>query len=413
VGLEPVKAGQEADLYIVNTCTVTARADHKARACLRALARAHPGSLIVATGCGAQVEPGTFARLAPNIVVVPQSRKAQLLDLRGFLDARHGAGDAAGERAREPDGNGVPGDPFAFVAREQSFRTRVFLKIQDGCAGRCAYCRVPLARGGPVSLPPAEVVRRAAECQNRGASEIVLTGVNICAWRAEGLDLPGLIGRLLEEVPRVRFRLSSVEPEGISEELAAVIAHPRICAHFHIPVQSGSDSVLRRMNRKYRAETVIEGVRLLRRVKEDPFIAADILVGFPGETDSEYAATEEIVRDLAFAAVHVFPFSPRPGTPAAAMRPPVLERVRTARAREISLIGAAISDSYVRGWLGRDAEALIEGPAAAGMRGVTGNYLRVLMSGVPGGENATGRLARVTITRTGRICVARFDGFCG
>ncbi len=395
-------AGQKADVYVVNTCTVTGRADHKARACLRAVARANPAAVVIATGCAAQLDQSALAGLAPNIVVVPQSHKSALLHPARFL-----------EEGRAPARRDGPGDPFAFVVRERSFRSRTFLKIQDGCSGRCAYCRVPLARGGPVSLDADEVVSRARQSAAGGSVEIVLTGVNICAWTASGSRLADLLRRLLQEVPGVRFRLSSIEPDGVTDGLAQALAHPRICPHFHLAVQSGSDSVLRRMGRRYRADDVVTAVGLFRRLREDPFIAADILVGFPGETEAEHGATRDLVRSLSFAAVHVFPFSARPGTAAAEMTPRVPERVRTARARDIASLAAAGADAYTRLWLGREADVLFDRPVAGGMRGVSATYLRVVTNGVPSDQPAAGRLGRVRIRSVGAVCRADFLGFLG
>ncbi|MCX7040331.1 MAG: tRNA (N(6)-L-threonylcarbamoyladenosine(37)-C(2))-methylthiotransferase MtaB [Spirochaetes bacterium] len=323
-GFTVVSARQEAEVYIVNTCTVTSRADHKARAFIRGLARAHPQSLLVVTGCSAQLEAESLGSLAGNVVVVGQSEKAVLLDLPRFLEQTRGA------RGR-PSG-GVT-DPFALHASEPTFHTRAFLKIQDGCDSRCAYCRVPLARGPSVSLALDEAVRRACELEQRGCREIVLTGVNISAWHSAGQGLDGLLLSLPAATRQPRLRLSSLEPEALSQDLAAVLAEPRICPHFHLSVQSGSDAVLSRMKRRYRAEKVREGAALLRAAKGAPFLAADILVGFPGETEEDHAATRRLIEDVRFSALHVFPFSPRPGTAAAQFKPRVPERIRDARAR--------------------------------------------------------------------------------
>jgi threonylcarbamoyladenosine tRNA methylthiotransferase MtaB len=430
-GCAVVDAAEDADAYVLNTCTVTARADHKARAFIRALSRAHAGSLLVVTGCSAELDAEVLSSLAPNVVVVPQSRKAALLDLGAVI----GAADDAATRARAL-GDAVRGhdpDPFALQAEDPSFRTRATLKIQDGCNGRCAFCRVPLARGSAVSLATDQVLRRALDMESRGHREAVLTGVDISSWNADGNELAGLLRLLLEAAPRLRFRLSSLEPECLTEELAAVLSHPRICPHFHLPVQSGADSVLLRMWRRYRSGAVRRGVALLRAAARDPFVAADIIVGFPGETAAEFAATRSLVEELAFAAVHVFPFSPRPGTTAAGMRPCVPERVRTARAEDLSVLASAFSDCYARRWVGRDTEVLFERVGRTGVKGTSANYLHVETLGVPRGDDALGRLGSVLITgtgtrsaggfrarpaaadagpRAGLPCTGQFQGYC-
>lgn len=404
-GFAVVSARQDAEVYIVNTCTVTSRADHKARAFIRGLARGHPDSLLIVTGCSAQLEAESLTSLAKNVVVVAQSEKAVLLDLPRFLEeAREGRGRPAGS------GGSTDNDPFALHASEPTFHTRAFLKIQDGCDSWCAYCRVPLARGPSVSLVSDEVVRRAGELEQRGCREIVLTGVNISAWRSGGQGLDGLLLSLLTATRQPRLRLSSLEPEAISEGLATVLRNPRICPHFHLPVQSGSDSVLSRMKRRYRAEKVRAGVALLRAVKASPFLAADILVGFPGETEDDHAATRQLIEDLKFSALHVFPFSPRPGTAAASFKLRVPERVRDIRARELGELSRLLSDRYARSWVGADVEVLLEKRAGSAAEGTSENYLKVVVQGLPTGE-VRGRIARARISYAGQKCTGEFMGF--
>jgi len=402
-----VNAREDAEVYLMNTCTITARADHKARALVRSLARAHPESLLVVTGCSAELERQALGGLGPNVVVIPQSRKAVLLDLPRVLAAEQGAAGRA--RVLERGARAAASDPFALKTEEQSFRTRPALKIQDGCNGRCAYCRVPLARGEAVSLAPDEVVRRAVDLETRGNREVILTGVNLSAYGSGGVGLARLLSLLLEAAPRIRFRMSSIEPEALTEEMAAVLSHPRICPHFHLSLQSGADSVLLRMGRRYRSDTTRRAVTLLRSLREDPFLAADVIVGFPGETAGEYAATLDLVGELNFAAVHVFPFSPRPGTSAAGMRPVVPERVRSERAAEMALLAAGRSASYARGWIGREIEVLFERTGRWGTRSLSDNYLRIDVEGTPDGTQALGRLGRAIMTAAGR---GRFVAFC-
>ncbi len=400
-GFTVVSAREDAEVYIVNTCTVTSRADHKARAFIRGLSRAHPQSLLIVTGCAAQLERDSLASLAGNVVVVGQSEKAILLDLPRFL-----------EQTRSPSGRppGIGTDPFALHAGELSFHTRAFLKIQDGCDSWCAYCRVPLARGSSVSLEQGEVIRRARELEQLGCREIVITGVNISAWRSKGRGLVDLLRTLLTETKQPRLRLSSLEPEALSQDLADVLEEPRICPHFHLPVQSGSDAVLLRMKRRYRAEKVREGAALLRAAKGAPFLAADILVGFPGETEEDHAATRRLIEDVRFSALHVFPFSPRPGTAAALFKPRVPERVRDARARELGELSRRLSVEYARSWEGEEVEVLLERRLGAAAEGTAENYLKVAVQGIPSGE-VRGRIARARISHSGQKCSGEHLGF--
>ncbi len=404
-----VTEDEEAEAYIINTCTVTGQADHKSRAVVRSLSRKHPHSLLIVTGCSAQLEAEALSSLGGNILVVPQSAKGELLRLAETVTEAAEVKTGLAQLHQGP----VPAaqDPFAFRVKGLSFHTRAFLKVQDGCDAWCAYCRVPQARGPSRSLAVDEVVRRAADLESLGHREIVLTGVNISSYRCGDVVLPRLIRELLGATRQARFRLSSLEPESITEELASGLSDPRVCAHFHLPVQSGSDGVLARMKRRYPARRVVEAVKLLRAAKPDPFIAADLITGFPAETPQEHSETVRLVTEAGFAALHVFPFSPRPGTEAAKLRPTVPQRIRDERAGELGAISRNLLDRYEQGWLGKDVEVLIETEASGTARGVSGNYLRVMVEGARAFENLTGRIMRAHITGSGEICSASFLGF--
>jgi threonylcarbamoyladenosine tRNA methylthiotransferase MtaB len=363
------------------------------------------------TGCSAQTEAAGLSALGGNVCVVPQSEKSRLLEIPRVLAEAFDEGPVPQAWLLAAVQAGAPAEPFALTATDFSFHTRAFLKIQDGCDCRCAYCRVPQARGTSVSLGLEEVLKRAAALESQGRREIVLTGVNISAWRAGGTTLPGLLREVLGSTSSARIRLTSLEPESLTPELVEVVAEPRICPHFHIPVQSGSDSVLAQMRRRYKAGAVFDGIRKLREVRDDPFVAADILVGFPGETGKDFERTREMVRRLEFAALHVFPFSPRPGTAAAAMHSAVPERVRRERARTLAVLAEEAGASYVRRWMGRKVEVLLEGKGSARPHGVSANYLKVTVNGMPRDTAAPGRVVRAEITGAGRTCAARFLGF--
>ncbi|OHD75400.1 MAG: tRNA (N(6)-L-threonylcarbamoyladenosine(37)-C(2))-methylthiotransferase MtaB, partial [Spirochaetes bacterium RBG_16_67_19] len=296
-GFSLVESGEEAEVYLINTCTVTGKSEQKARRFIRGLARRRPAALLVVTGCYAQLEGAAIERLGPNVTVVSQADKSLLLDLPRRLQEQ-------GTGARIPKGGGSP-DPFAFQVQRYSFHSRAFLKIQDGCDHRCAYCRVPLARGGSVSLDPELAVRRAGLLEQAGYREVVLTGVNLSAWRHGGEGLGELLERLLISTVGIRLRLSSLEPETIKPALVQALRHPRVCPHFHLPVQSGSDRVLLRMRRRYRAEQVRRAVGLLRAVRPEPFLAADLIAGFPGETEEDFQASYDLAESLGFAKLHV------------------------------------------------------------------------------------------------------------
>jgi threonylcarbamoyladenosine tRNA methylthiotransferase MtaB len=261
--VHPVNAA--APLYIINSCTVTSKSEQKARRIIRGLARAETEPLVVVTGCYAQVDADGIAGLAENVVVHPQAEKAVLLQLPRFIADNPGFSRSSGAMKKEYFSRFLLlhrtdlTDPFDFHVRSFSFHSRAFLKIQDGCDGGCAYCRVPLARGPSVSLAADRVVERFRALEAAGYREIVLTGVNISAYRSPGDDLNSLLQCLLADTTDARIRLSSLEPECIDEALTKTLENARICAHFHLPIQSGSDRILSAMKRRYNAARVIRG----------------------------------------------------------------------------------------------------------------------------------------------------------
>jgi threonylcarbamoyladenosine tRNA methylthiotransferase MtaB len=407
-----VRGAEEAEAYIVNTCTVTGRADHKSRAAVRSLSRRHPQALLIITGCSAQVEAEALSSLGENILIVPQSAKGDLLALAERITQSADVASGLAQLRRESTRAGQ--DPFAFrVKGGLSFHTRAFLKVQDGCDAWCSYCRVPQARGPSRSLDADEVLSRASELESLGHREIVITGVNISSYQSKDMGLTRLVRELVGATRAARFRLSSLEPEAVTGDLAESLSHERICAHFHLPVQSGSDGVLARMKRRYQAARVRQGVGLLRSARQDPFLAADLIAGFPGETPEEHRETVRLIQEMRFAALHVFPFSPRPGTLAAGMRPPVPQRVRDERAAELGSISRALSEAYAKSWVGRIVDVLIEagaGRAAGEASGVSGNYLKVTVENVPADVNQKGMMIHARITRPGEVCKAAFLG---
>jgi threonylcarbamoyladenosine tRNA methylthiotransferase MtaB len=413
-GHSVVADSEEAEAYIINTCTVTVRADHKSRAIVRGLSRKHPQSLLIVTGCSAQLEAEALSSLGDNVLVVPQSAKGDLLSLAERIS--RSADIRAGLAQLRQESSLAAADPFAFRVNQLSFHTRAFLKVQDGCDAMCAYCRVPLARGPSVSLDAEEVIRRVVALESQGHREVVITGVNISSYRSGDILLPRLVRELVSATRTVRFRMSSLEPESLTEELSASLSHNRVCAHFHLPVQSGSDGVLGRMRRRYRAEQVAEGARLLRGAKADPFLAADVIVGFPGETAEEHTETVRLMETVGFSALHVFPYSARPGTTAASLRPRVPQRVRDERARELVDISRRLQETYSRSWTGMEVEVLLEtvgkeqssDPRTFAARGLSGNYLKVIVEGLPREENLRGRLALARLSAPGEVCRASF-----
>ncbi len=365
-GFDVVARGA-ASAYVVNTCTVTSMAEQKARREIRQFLRESPEGVVVVTGCYASVSEADVTALGPRVVVVPGGFKSAVHALAHDLAEALSKGldpfDAA--RAFVDAARGRPVDPFAFAPERFSFHSRASLKVEDGCDNRCAYCRVCIARGNAVSLDPDTAVARARELEATGAREIVLTGVNLSQYRHGKLGFAGLVAKLAEGTERVRFRISSWEPDKADDEFLAAFAHPRVCAHVHLSAQSGSDSVLARMGRRYDSALLADAIAKIRQVKGDPFIGFDAIAGFPGETDAEAAESAAFFKEAEPAWIHAFVFSPRPGTRADSMKPRVPERIATERARALAEIGRAGRMTYARRWIGKTLDAIVEGAGEA------------------------------------------------
>ncbi len=382
-GIPLVDAARAADLYLVNTCTVTATADEKSRAAVRRARRANPDAQVVVTGCSVQVDPGTFAMVDPGARLVANEDKAAFLaELEGLLrigghpdNGPHAPLDAAlptlsGVEAVTAAGlDGVADD------RASVERTRAFVKVQDGCSFHCTYCIIPRARGSERSLAPDVVLADVHRALAAGHREIVLTGINIGTydggWSERGargshvrsaLTLPGLVRRILDETPVERIRLSSIEPQHVDEDLLAVWteAAPRTLPHLHLPLQSGDDGVLRRMGRRYLTDDYARLVERVRAAIPGVAVHADVIAGFPTEEDAAFDRSIAFIRSLNPAGLHVFRYSARPGTPATRMDGQVPERLKKARAAKLLALGAEARAAFARAGLGTVTRVLLE-----------------------------------------------------
>lgn len=412
-----------ADLYVINTCTVTSKAEQKARHDIRAALSRAPHAIAVATGCYAQMNPEQLSSLDERVVVVSGDLKASLLSLAVWLSDNwqgHGellhavltwqdeihseirgiSGLAALDTPPRKNLSTIapPLDRFAFHPDRFAMHSRPALKVQDGCDHRCAYCRVCLARGSSVSLSAREALIRVQKLEQSGKAEVILTGVNLAQYRDGGLDFSGLLSLLIRETDSIRFRISSYEPECVDDACLAVFSSPRVRPHMHLSVQSGCTETLRRMARPYTAEEVRRAVRELRAARDDPFLACDLIAGFPGETDAEFETTYDLLSELEFAWIHAFPFSARPGTRAATMPHRVPERIAGQRVeRLIELANHGKSDYIVR-WIGRRVEMVVERADSDVERkiiGTTENYLKAELQLAREGEMMTPRDAAI------------------
>ncbi len=403
-GHEVLKEAKNANLIIVNTCTVTSKAEQKARRMIRLFCAQCP---TLVTGCYAQMNGDEIAALSQNAVVVPLSRKPELLHLPEFFADRIGLDVLEVLQLFVQEKPLVGCTNFDFAPTGFTYHCRSYLKVQDGCDNNCGFCRVHIARGRASSLDAETAVQRALEIEKRGYHEIVLTGVNLSMYDHKGDGLGGLLEKLLANLgPDIRLRFSSMEPDHIDDRLLAQLADPRVQPHFHIPIQSASDKVIKRINRHYDSSHLDYVVNKLREIKDDPFLACDIITGLPAEGDEEFAFTKQFLEDHEFAMLHVFPFSPRPNTPLEKARDRAPECVRDERAKILRDLALELNGKYLSRQVGRKAEVILEEKKKGSWYGLTGNYLKVKVLGVQ--DNALcGDLVPVIITGTDTATVVK------
>ena len=362
-GLTEVEPDSGADLFVINTCTVTETASGEAMRTVRKLARRHPFAVITVTGCAADSHKQEFLGLPGVRRVVTHDEKASLCD-----DPRLSAGDTA---------------PSIFNLSISRFdrHTRAFLKVEDGCDLNCSFCIIPKVRGTAVSRPLESAVDEARRLVDHGYKEIVLTGVHLGSYGkdvAQRSLLPDLVERLLAIRGLARLRLSSIEANEISDPLIALMAsEPRFCPHLHLPLQSGDDEVLRAMRRRYNRRQYLAACERVAERVADPSFTADVIVGFPGETAEQFDNTMEVCRRVGFSRIHIFPYSRRRGTDAALL-PDLPGRVKKERLRRLETLAAELTDRYASRFLGREVEVLVEADG-----GYTERYLKARVAGAP------------------------------
>ena len=381
------------DGYIINTCSVTAVADKKNRAVIRRCRRENPEAVIGVCGCYTQHAPEDVRKLGVDVIGGSAKREEFI---EKMLEAAQKAAIARSEATRQSPG--LSGSPLelldnALSRREYEVlpagglaeRTRAMLKVQDGCVNFCSYCIIPYTRGPIRSEPLEDAVRQARELEARGYREIVVTGIEIAGW---GRDLPGkppvrqLIEAVCDAVPALRIRLGSLEPRIVTEEFcAALVSKPNLCPQFHLSMQSGCDTVLERMRRKYDTARYLESLELLRRFFPGCAVTTDMIVGFPGETEEEFRQSLEFIRKCAFAGMHIFPYSRRPGTPAADMPGQLGNDVKEERSRAAIAVARQMNRSYRESLVGTLQEVLFEEEEGAFSTGHARNYIRVWAEG--------------------------------
>ena len=391
-GHQVVDFSDEADAYVVNTCSVTAVSDQKSRQAIHRVQKQHPAAVVAVCGCYPQTHAEDVRKLGVDLI-------AGTGDREGFITLLEEA--AAGKKNLEAIDRSFERRTFEVLpAGGMEGRTRAMLKIEDGCVNFCTYCIIPYARGPVRSLPMEQAVEQTAQLAAEGYREIVLTGIEISSWGQDlknGRTLIDLLEALSAAAPRVRLRLGSLEPRTITEDFCRrAAALPNLCPQFHLSMQSGCDATLRRMNRRYDTARFRQSVDLLRRYFDHPAITTDVICGFPQETEEEFSATLAFLEECRFAAMHVFPYSIRPGTKAADM-PQVPGPVKEERAARAGALAARLHRAYLEECVGRTYPVLFEQPAAGRYGGHAPNYMEVAVSG---GEDLHNRVLPVRITGT-------------
>jgi len=358
-GYELVPSAEKADVYILNTCTVTHIADRKSRHLLRLAHRQNPDARLVAIGCYAERSPRELAQIDGVDLVLGNEQKPYLL--------------------RWLQKSGCLSHPLSVPTscHYNGCRTRAFIKVQDGCYNFCAYCIVPLVRRREESVPVDQVVAEIRHRVTGGGKEVVLTGTKIGSYRYKRVNLKGLLERILAETGVTRLRLSSLQPQEISPELVELWHDGRICPHFHLSLQSGSDAVLSRMKRRYTTTDYQRAISLIRGVVPEVAITTDIIVGFPGETEAEFLENYDFCQQMEFARIHVFPYSPRRETEAAQMPHQVADKIKKQRSQKMLALAEESAQNFRRRFLGKMMTVLWEKQTNGIWSGLTDNYIKV------------------------------------
>lgn len=388
------------DVYVVNTCSVTNIGDRKSRKMLRRAKKLNPSSIVVATGCYAQTRQEEIKKMSEVDLIIGTSDRHKIADMVEAVQRGENVDilrDILKEKYYEE-----------LEAEGEIERTRAYIKIQDGCNNFCSYCIIPYARGPVRSRKMDNIIKEAESLSAKGFCEVVLTGISVASY---GKDLSdgSTLGDVIENVSKVdgitRIRLSSIDPRAFTDEFVSLLAkNDKICRHFHISLQSGSKTVLKRMNRKYTPDDYMEVLHKIREAMPDASITTDIICGFPEETEEEFSETLEFVKKANFLKVHVFPYSERTGT-AAAQMPQLPIPLREERAKILGNLEKEIGDIFERSFIGKEAEVLFEQTDENYTEGLTKNYLRVYIKR-DSALNGTVCKVKITEKKSGRLFVS-------
>lgn len=402
-GYKRVEPSEPTDVAVINSCSVTEHADKKCRNIIRKIHRRNPNAIIAVTGCYAQLRPEAIAAIEGVDIVLSNNDKGDLYKRVVELKDRGKA---------EVYSCSVENLTRFFAAYSSGDRTRSFLKVQDGCDYKCAYCTIHYARGSSRNIPIADIVAEAKEIAAAGQKEIVITGINTGDFgRTTGERFIDLL-RELDGVDGIeRYRISSIEPNLITDEIIEFCAQsPKFVPHFHIPLQSGSTRILGLMRRRYTAERYRERIAKIRELMPDSFLGVDVIVGFPGEGEEEFMETYRLLEEVGASFLHIFPFSERPGTPAVDMPNKVQARISTERVSRLEELSAKLNRAFTERFIGTEREVLFESTNHDGlMYGYTDNYLRV---SIPFNEAAVNNICCVrldSIDANGDVCATLIE----
>lgn len=389
-GYDVVGIDDKADVYVINTCTVTNFGDKKSRQLIRKVKRQNPDALVAVVGCYAQTAPDEVMKIeGVNIVIGTKDRKEIVSIVENYHD-------------NKPENHVSP------IMKEREFehlkihklknRTRAYLKIQDGCSQFCSYCIIPYARGPIRSRDPEDIMEEVRVLAQNGFKEIVLTGIHVASYGKDikNIDLLGIIKRVHEVEGIERIRFSSIEPNIITEEFVSeIVKLKKVCHHFHLSLQSGCDKTLKDMNRKYTTEKYYDAVCILRKYMSDVAITTDIIVGFPGETEEDFNESYEFAKKVQFSKIHVFHYSPKKGTPAAERKDQILNSIKQERSKKLIELSDKMANDFMSKYIDKSVEVLFERNINENQyEGHTGNYIKVVGSSC---EDVSNKILNVKI----------------
>ncbi len=392
-GYEIADFDEYADIYVINTCTVTNFGDKKSRQIIRRAKRNNSNAIVVATGCYAQVASKELENIDGINIILGTKDRQSVVDIIESYDAKDGVKncvtDIMGEKEFEP-----------LKISKLKNRTRAYIKIQEGCNRYCSYCIIPYARGPVRSRKPDEVISEVKRLAENGFKEIVLTGIHIASYGLDlgNITLADIIERVCETEGIKRVRFSSMEPKAITDEFIKRMANqPKVCRHYHLSLQSGCDRTLKRMNRRYTSDEYFEACNKLRAAFPDAAITTDIIVGFPGETDEDFNECVEFAKKVKLAKIHVFPYSPKKGTPAAKMPEQTAPDVKNRRSREMLEVSRKLNYEFMNRYINKEVQVLFETRDKDGcFEGHTSNYIKVLLNT---DKDLSNQLVNVKITK--------------